>query len=217
MNKKSYQFILFWVFFWGFNAAVMNFVLKRSGINFLDGFQYIIIFYIALTYLGIYLFNGYDLLSKSVIKKNSLFGSGAALVSFIVVSFILGMIFWPDEGQIEKLYNMGFYYPLFKYQSTLAKTFDILHQQVMIVIFVTKLQRYKLSPLRIINITTVVFFVLHIPLLLIFSSQALYFIIPSAIAGGVFSILIMKEKKGVAISVATHCLFYILLGIGMRL
>jgi hypothetical protein len=140
--------------------------------------------------------------------------------SLLIFSFIIPLLneVYPlTITAISNLLEKGFYYPLLKVETSLTKACDVFFQQIMIYFFILKYLKYYDRKSDIIIKFSVIFFIIHIPLFILFGWLALLFIIPSIIAGIVFSALILNLKNGLTYSFITHQLFYVCIAIGYRI
>lgn len=216
-NRKIQKYTLIWLVYWlsvmGFNI----FVLKPSGINFLENTLGIVSYFLFFAIFGIFLLRK---IGDSAPMDYCRFQVLLTLVSgllFISISYGLGQLM-PLEPEIAlRVENRGFLYPLLLLETAIGKYSDLIFQQSLIVSMVLFLKRHCKSPREVVEAFTIIFFVLHIPLFLEFGWLALIFIMPSLFAGAIFSFVITFYRWGVLFSMLVHQGYYIGLAILFRL
>jgi hypothetical protein len=137
------------------------------------------------------------------------------IILFVVFTVVIGLIFPVTNAKLVDINKSGFLFPHFNFYTTQSKLVDILFQQILISSLLVHLKNY-FNNNRIILIFGVCFFLIHTPLIITMKYTALLFIIPSIIAGFIFSYLMLYYKNGALYSLATHMLFYIILGCILR-
>lgn len=157
--------------------------------------------------------------SLKIERKESLKTILLILLSLTFFSFFVPLInkIAPlNQSEINYFINIGFYYPLLTFKTSTMKAFDICFQQIMIYYFIQKYLKYYHSKKDIIIKFSAAFFLIHIPLFILFGWLALIFIIPSIIAGLIFSYLILNNKNGIIYSFLVHEFFYVSIAIVAR-
>lgn len=209
LSPKKY--IIFWHLYWLSTMGILTYVLKPNGVNYLDNFSITCVFFIITTIIAEKLFS---FTSYFDWRKNTKQLWGILVVSLLFVG--VPSTFELPQDNIVKILSIETYYPLFKLESSLTKLFDIFFQQVLIFCLVQYLNK-KYGRKKGIYLFTLFFGALHFPLVLVFQWYSLIFIIPSLIAGFFFSSFILRLKYGLLASISLHMLYYVALGVTMRL
>lgn len=216
-NKVIQKYVLVWLAYWlsvmGFNI----FILKPSGINFLQNTHWIVIYFLFFSLFGFFLLKKVGAGSPLENAKKQIPTIIFSGLVFVIFSYQIGL--WlplkPEASlTIEK---MRFYYPLLFIRTSIAKYADIIFQQTLIISMVLFLKKNCQRSREVVEAFTFIFFVLHIPLFLEFGLKALIFIIPSLFAGAIFSFLITFYSWGALGSMLVHQYYYIAMAIIFRL
>jgi len=111
-----------------------------------------------------------------------------------------------DISKFDSFFDVSYAY-LF------VKLFDILFQQMLIVLLAAFLIENKASVSKSILFFVVLFLVVHLPILFTWNSLVgLYYLSAAVAAGIIFPLLIEKLKYGFIYSFIVHYLFYVLSG-----
>jgi hypothetical protein len=219
LNKISTDtkyFILKWLSFWLVSMGCYILVLKPYGITYIDNIHITIPYFLSCGLLGMFLFKLVPLLNthhKSILQICSLL---IASLIFVALPPFIEDVLPLKEEIILMLMKKQFYYPLFKVESSATKMADIIFQQSLIITLVLYLKKVSQNSKEVIKIFTIVFFLLHTPLIFIFSLTGLVFIIPSLLAGVIFSYLILNYNFGILYSFLVHMVFYLIVGLIYR-
>jgi hypothetical protein len=111
----------------------------------------------------------------------------------------------------------GITFPLFTTAPVIGKFFEIIFQQVLIVVFIARLRLWGLNSRQIIKWFALVFFAIHVPLLFQFRQMAGYYLWPSLFGGPLMAYLITQYRPGWVASLGLHLMFYICVGLIVRL
>lgn len=126
--------------------------------------------------------------------------------------------FFPISSEVQKrITDSGFYFPLFRPDTFLAKLGDVTFQQIVTYGVLKKLKETGLSKKETLGLFMIGFFLIHLPLVFSLKWYAFFFIIPSIVAGGLFSYLILYRRFGFFKSYAIHLSFYLVVGLYLRL
>lgn len=206
-----------WFLYWISVFGVFVFGLKSNGIDYLNYFYLTSLYFIIATFLANYLFD----FKESICKVSNLKSQFKWITIQTLLFFILGVIiahFIPSSTGLESFIEKNrIMFPLFRLETSFTKIVDIAFQQFMIVGLVLVLKDRLKTKAEVIGVFTFVFFLLHVPLLIVFSWSGLLFILPSFLAGIIFSFLILSYKNGITLSIFVHEYFYLVLGIILRL
>ncbi|MFT6632646.1 MAG: hypothetical protein ACJAS4_002611 [Bacteriovoracaceae bacterium] len=161
-------------------------------------------------------FNSFELIQKRF--KNSNYISLFLLTSMAYFLITMGIEYCIPlkASQTEIVKDIGLMFALFNIPTFIAKFSEIMFQQVLILTLVLGLEASGLPRKKNILIFTIGFLSLHLPLIFIFGVYGLLFIIPSSLAGLIFSFLILKYPNGHLYSILVHQFFYIILGMALR-
>lgn len=216
-NTEVRKRIVVWVSYWFLIMGTFIYVLKPAGFNYRDSFLAASIYFFMAGSIGLYFFlprNSLEFFKDSKTQFALILLSlpifillGVSIKSFTVLSKDLA-------GWLEYL---QLYFPFFEIGTTLSKFIDIYFQQAMILSLVLFLKEKSSSKIVCISIFTIVFFVLHFPLIINFGWMGFAFIIPSLFAGGIFSYLILTSSFGLFYSFLVHEFFYLALGLLLRM
>ncbi len=205
-----------WFSYWCAIVRVLVFALKPMGYDYNNNYILFSIYYLFSGVLGVKIFDSYELILKKNQGTNHLYFFIVPTFIFFISTVLIGHYYPMTDTQISKFVDMGIMFPLFNIPTFIAKLGDIIFQQLMILSLVLGLENSGMNKKKIVILFTGVFLILHLPLLGIFKTFGLLFVIPSVIAGGVFSYLILNYKNGHFYSVLVHQSFYLILGIILR-
>jgi hypothetical protein len=209
-NKNTLKIIINWIGAWLFIAGGSIYVLPLIGADQLHKFYITACYFLTFALLGINFF-------QINLKSQLIFYILSALTMAVICLFIERVL---PIGTMatHKIMVSKFYFPLFHYETLITKAFDVFFQQVFIWGLLQKLKKNINSHKKIIYLFSFCFFIVHIPLLISFNVfYALCFIIPSVVAGIMFSYLILSYQFGPSLSQALHLSFYLALGIYLRI
>lgn len=216
-QKEIQKYTVSWVIYWLSIMGLLSLVFKPMGINYLENPHIVGSYYILSALIGLKFFFPVKSLHYFKDTKIQLALILLSLVVFIYLVIILKGLIPIGPEKRDSILQLKFYFPLFEVPITISKFADIFFQQALILSLVLFLKERTSSKRVTIGVFTAIFFVIHIPLFVIFGWSALYFIFPSLFAGIIFSTLILRDSFGLLHSFLVHELFYVLLGVGMRL
>lgn len=206
-----------WLFAWLSIVGGAIYLLPEARIDHPVTFHIVSIYYLIFILIGGYYYGvtrhqPHQVAFRIQFLQITLFS--AALIG-ICLALEAGL---PVEGPaLNKILQSRFYFPLFRSEILITKFFDISFQQVFIVGVLLQLKKLQLSDQKSMILFSIAFFLLHLPLAASIGAQAVYFIVPSLLAGAVFSFLILKVRFGLFASFAAHFLFYFLIGLWLRM
>ena len=206
-----------WLVYWIGVMAFYIFVLKPLGLNYADTFKIMSSYFVVAGCGGLYFFFPREARNYFKDTKTQLALILLSMLLFFFVTISLSGVVPISQEMTNTLLEYNFYYPLFKVGTTASKLADIFFQQTLILSIVLFLKQNCSSKRVAVAIFTFIFFVLHIPLLVVFGWLGFAFIIPSLFAGAIFSTFILNSRFGLFYSFAIHELFYLALGIIFRL
>lgn len=214
---KIQKFVLIWIAFWFAVMSFVVFIFDPKYPSYLSNITWATGYFLLMTLLGQFIMRKSG--EMYAIKQRNL---------QLPFTFLSGLVFClasigvksslPVNPQTNEYFlNLGFYYCMLQWDTILAKIADIFWQQTMIIGLVLFLKKNCRRPREVVEAFTVVFFVIHIPLLWYFGLMGLIFIIPSFFAGAIFSYLITFYSWGVLGSMLVHQYFYIATAVILRL
>lgn len=218
IGNRDIQFlILRWSAYWLLVMGAYIFVLKPLGISHKDNTLISSSYFIFIAAGGAYL---YDL--KSYFKNTQHAPRLLLLILinsliFLSIPATLNNTFPMSQELARYLLKQEFYFPFFTLEISTVKALEIIFQQILIFSLIISLQQKVKSKAQTISLFTLAFFTIHLPLVFVFGWLAFIFILPSMLAGLVFSYCILSYKYGLLYSVICHQLFYLLIGIAMRI
>lgn len=216
-TKIIQTYTLKWLCYWLGVMGVFIYFMKPMGINHLDYFEVSAAYYFLTGLLGLFFF--YPRIEISYFTERRLQLAFVLCSAFVFVVFVevLNNTTVLKDSMRENLLALKFYFPFFEFGTSVTKLADIFFQQAMILSLVLTLKKQYESKRVVVGLFTVIFFLLHIPLFFNFGSTAIIFILPSLFAGAIFSTLILNSPHGLLHSFLIHEVFYILLGVIIRL
>lgn len=214
ISHKSY--IVKWLVFWGVGMGGYLSILNPLGISHLENTHITIPYFLGMAALGAKLFNLSSLLLQLRYWKNQLGLIFLTCLGYFLSAYLLNRYIPISEEVYHQLMDIKIYFPLFLLKTSATKVADIVFQQTLILAIILYLQEEIRSYKDVIVIFTIVFSVLHFPLIFVFKFMAFIFIIPSIFAGVIFSYLITTRKNGISLAFFTHVFFYLVTGVFLR-
>lgn len=198
--------LIVWVLLWVITFGLLYFITKR-GVTYNKRYGWLILFFLFFTFIAGSYFR------DTLIKVDGKFTFVPILV-FVLVYMITICVYYLSHKYlqrptqlIEKYHHQHFIKMDFRY--LVSKSFDILFQQVMIVVMVMWLSQQNYSLRDIILYFLLLFGLVHLfalfPAGKIFGT---YYLISSLIGAVIFPILILKVNYGFVYSYIVHFFFY---------
>jgi len=204
--------IIAWIILWVLVRFIFDLLNKRK-INYIENHWIASIFFFLVSVLIVSLF--YEDLSFLIKPELNiapflslllLFISNSVAYRYIVRSFP----YYKKAFELDDFY----YFNKFDRKYLFSKSFELMYQQVMVVLLTIWLFDYGLS-LTIIIFTFAIIFGLvgHLPLLFVNQkSIGVFFLMASILSSFVFPFLILKVEWGFVYSYICHWIFYIIAG-----
>lgn len=213
-DRAILSFIFKWIVFWLMSMGFYSLILREHlGFSYQANPALTSIYFVFLGLIGSLVLSGNRLNEYFLPRKKEIFLIFISFFIFILLPSFINLYFPLDDEMRKKIIEWKFMFPLFEFATSFSKLGDIIFQQSLILSLVLFLQEKYKDKTQAILVFSFIFFVLHIPLFIVFDfSVALIFIIPSLIAGWSFSYSILSFTKGFLISISMHQLFYILIG-----
>ena len=196
--------IVFWFGVWGIYLYLWNNNFRTSDIiidNFaVRNFKLVSLFFFVVSLILIFLFRDIFL---EITRKYT-------FIPFIVLILALAADVFAYKYKKKIKLNKKINFPFFKgdYRYLVSKFFQILFQQVLIIVLIFSLLTFKFAYL----VFMLIFTVSHLPLFPLFGKKlGAIFLISSAFGALIFPFLILKFNYGFVYSFAAHSLFYTLL------
>jgi len=202
-----------WLVYWLSVFGVYVLILKPNGINYLNGYYYTSALFFLGGVFGLILFR--FKFNKEIFLHSSFY---VFLVTVIYSFLALGYDYlYPASSELLSFtFKNNILFPLFNYQTIISKACDIFFQQTLIYILTMLLFSKIQDKLLTVKLFGLCFFILHLPLVFVFGVTGLLFIVPSIVAGLVFSFCLLQFKMGILYSYSIHFSFYLILGIILR-
>ena len=210
------NFILKWLGFWIGIVGSLTFSMKIYGLTYDKNYILFSIYFLGMGLIGLNIFKAKEPIAFHLTDSKYLLLFIIPTLGFYFSTFSVEYFFPLTKEQYLFYENIGLGFPYFTYRTFITKTSDILYQQVMVLIMVLHLKKQGHTDIKIVKVFSVIFFILHLPLLFVFGWYGLMFILPCTIAGGIFSFLILRYKQGHFYSIMVHQGFYLILGTIMR-
>jgi len=204
-----------WLAYWLGIMGVVSFILKPIGFTYNENAVVLCAFYLISSIVGIKIFSFIDYYRKIHRPQKQACLIFCLCIVFAVVPIIYFKNYPPVSIFLEDIIKSKILFPLFQFDTQLTKLFDILFQQALIFCLVNYLKN-KYTALKSVVIFSVIFFVLHLPLFIVFQVNALVFILPAFVAGGIFAYLIISYRYGLIYSIILHMSYYICFGVLLR-
>lgn len=211
------RIIISWVILW-FGSWYGWILLLKKGINYVKTLRIAIFYFLFLSLIS-YLFYQHHLylfFSHLPFKLFPIY----LLVTFFVIStgiyYFSRRIF--DKKVLSSHLERKILAAMMDYRFLLAKSFDILFQQLLFLILVISLREVIPNKEVIILVAGFVFCIVHLPLLVIkYNVLSTYFVVASFFAGLLFSSLILSLPYGFIYSYILHWCFYLFVGIAYNI
>lgn len=215
-NVKIRNFTFIWILQWLVVAGGTFYILPFFNADQLNHVEITATYFLVSAALGVWFYR-----IDSVFAHHASFKKQGLIILFLFAAIFsicttINMFFPINEGTQQQIQATKFYFPLFKYSTLLAKICDISFQQVFILGILKKLKEENLNNSQAVKVFSVAFFILHLPLMYTMKFVSLYFIVPSLIAGVIFSYLILNYRFGWVKSFAVHLGFYLFIGLYFR-
>jgi len=205
MNK-----LLLWILIWGIVWLGYDF-LKKHKINFVDNFFVTLVYFLIVDLTLIYFFkNDLIIFFKDVTMSTIFF-----FVLVILFYFLLYHITRKHRKISKTVIKKYPWYTLLRidYKFLISKPFEILFQQLCVLLLITWLMQYGFVFYQILIVFGILFGLSHLRLL--FESRNLFtylFIVTALIGSIVLPYLIVYVKNGAIYSYLIHYGYYTLLG-----
>ncbi len=199
-----------WLAIWSIGWGGFK-LLNQLGITYISsyplGVVYFLIVFIILYYIKKRGFREYF---SSWVPGLFLWGpicAGSVFLVYILVPLFSATPYlaFADHPKAEFI-HFHFYY-------IITKSFEILFQQMMIFILVSKLKDFFKSNMKVVGLMMLLFGVAHSPLFFLDTILwGLFFTFSGITAGAVFSWILLYFTRGVPIAFFVHWLFYLISG-----
>lgn len=210
MNQDTLKFTIILGAFWVFIMGFLNLILKGSyGLDYDSGWAIT-----SLIFLGSALIFNYTT-NAIKISKEHITSYLKIIAIFFVIALCIDYIFPISIIKRLEITNSKILFPLFSWNVFIAKSSDIIFQQILINILVEYYIK-NFNRGESIKYFGIFFAIIHLPLFYIFGLKALYFIVPSLLGGLLFAYLIAYFYRGYLLSLTCHFFFYIVLGVTLR-
>lgn len=198
---------LIWVACWG-----VSFGLIRRGITYLTHPLATSFLFFSFSVLAMILFRArLAPLASGVTVPSVVVLLGVVLLTVAVYALAPRFLRRPD--QLIARHPEEFYLQL-QYRYLTPKSFEILFQQLIIVVLTLRLAATGLPLVGVILAFLGIFALLHLPMLLLVGTRmGLAYNLASATLAAVFPVLILGVESGIVYSYAAHWFFYTIAGV----
>ena len=197
-----------WILFWVVTFSLIDF-LRKKGISHSEKWVWVAAVFLVFTFLAITYF-------RNVLPVVDISSLKAPLLTIVIVFLLTFLMYYLCRRFLKKPVkliknNPASYFIKMDYRYLLCKPFDLLFQQVLILVGVLWLTQRGLSLWGVIAYFIFLFGLLHF----IWIKRAgklfgRYFFISSLVGAIIFPILILKVEGGFIYSYLAHFLFYTL-------
>jgi hypothetical protein len=195
---QNFFVLIAWFILWFSCWGLFNSTLAQKGINHQDKFYFSIVFFLFLTLIPLFFIKHFFLVNLSLISFQTIF----IPLFFIFISF-----------PIYFFINFHFSQKILNYRYLLSKPFDILFQQLMILLLIFLLQKYISSPFSLVVLFGLIFGLIHSPILIFKKNKWGKILFTSSfLAGLIFPLIIISFPAGLLYSFSIHWLFYLIIG-----
>lgn len=201
--------IFIWFFMWALFWGVFEYVLLKRGVNYVNNYLITSWYFFLSATLIVVIFQDYFI----PIIRDFEFVPFLALFSVFLFHTLIYYFFKKYFTLSDKLIRryLKVQFLLMDYRYIVARSFNILFQQVLIVLLAWILVVGGLDMNGIIFAFIIIFVVAHIPVIGVMGMKfGSYFIVASVFAAWIFSLLVVKVNYGFVYSFALHQLFYAL-------
>jgi len=198
-----------WVFIWWLSWGIF-FLYIFKKVDYIKNFLFTSAYFLATALITISVFAGH--IGRAI--EGFVWPPIIALVVFlgvqICVFYFVPKYVREPRGYLENHPTRQFLHPNFR--RLFSKSFDILAQQVFVLLLVMFLQDASLALGQIILFFAIIFGAVHVPLIMIDRGawQSWFFSIFSVISAFVFPVLIAKIHYGFVYSYIVHWSFYLI-------
>lgn len=200
--------VLIWLAGWG-----VSFGLIRKGITYLTHPLLMSFSFLSFSVLVMILFQPrLEPLLSSVTVPSVVVLLGVVVATIAVYGVAPRWLARPEE--LIARHPMEFYLPM-RYRYLVPKSFEILFQQLTIVVLSLGLAATGLPLTGVVLAFLGCFAVLHLPMLLLVGTRVgMSYNLASATLAAIFPVLILRVPSGVVYSYAAHWFFYTLAALG---
>lgn len=203
--------VLFWLLLWVAGWGVYGLMLRR-GINYVKRFPITCLYFLTLSVLIVILFR------TTLARVSTQF----TVTPFIVLGFVYAVtitIYRTARLRLtkpERLIERNPYeqFLTLDYRYLISKSFELLFQQIMIVLLVLTIYDAAPKMIHVIVIYGVVFPLAHLPIYPFIGTNEksfrMFYIVASIVSAILFPLLILSVDCGFAYSYAIHLSFYTL-------
>jgi hypothetical protein len=207
--------IVVWLAIWFAVWRIFYGPMAGRQINYVDRYPWTCVYFLGLAVLVVFLFRG--TLTPPVEDVTA--GPVAVLAGTILVQVLLYYLAVRYLRRPVQLIedNPREMFLRFDYRYLVSKSFEVLFQQVMVVLVVMMAWKQTGSLVKTVIIFAVVFALAHLPLLKIYGSQtgvfAKIYLAASLVSAVIFPVVILKVNLGFVYTYAVHSMFFTVLAL----
>lgn len=208
--------IIIWIFLWTIPWLLFYWFLNKHHINYIHHFWITSCFFLGIAILIFLLFQNNF---KPFIVNFINFPFYLLIVFYILafsIYFLSGKFFTRSIAYWKGQSTTFAFAMLMDYRYLIAKSFEILFQQISIILLISFLLEAKLNLLQLIVIFIAIFGMSHIPAALVKKNNIRWYVLftlASFLSGIIFPLLIIKIHYGFVYSYIMHWSFYIIAGV----
>jgi len=207
--------ILVWFAIWFVVWRVFYGPLARRRINYIDRFQWTAVYFLAVSVSIFLLFR--DMLAplaRNPVAAPFVVLAVTSLMQILLYRLALRNLQRPTELIEDNPREM---FLALDYRYLFSKAFEVLFQQIMIVLLIAVTWRETGSLVVTMVVFAGIFAAAHLPLLKLYGEQSGFFgkiyVVASLVAALVFPVIILKVALGFIYTYAMHSLFFTGLGL----
>ena len=206
-----YLEILLWAVLWLIGFGIF-FYLNKKGITYTSFYFATAGYFLITTLLLILPFKNLLLPVLQGFTLTPLVLLGLAFIVEILVYFLAHKFLKKPVRFIRE--HPSQYFLKMDYRYLFSKSFEILFQQMLIILFVLILNEYSFRLFQIMILFSIFFSLIHLPLLkMARKSFGLLYVVSSFLSGFIFPPLILTVHYGFVYSYMIHWIFYTSLGV----
>jgi len=199
---------LVWIFLWIIPFGAF-FLLRKKGINYIRFYGITTLLFLMFTFVSVVFFRN---ILFPIFKVFTII----PFVFLVLLFIIIILVYHFFNKHVKKPLNLmksnpDQYFLLMNYKYLFSKSFDILFQQVQILVLVLLLFNSGFSLVKIVIIFSALFGLVHVfNIPLAGKYFGLYYFLASILAGVLFPLLIINFKYGFVYSYILHWIFYLI-------
>lgn len=208
--------ILIWLLLWTVPWLTFFWYLNKHNINYVDNYWITTLSFFIISVFIIVLFYPYF---APFIRHFTIIPF-YFLILFYTIAFLTYFLsrklFAPSIAYWKQQQKVFSFSILMNYRFLLSKSFEILFQQITVVLLLSFLLQARLKLINLIYVFTAIFGISHIPAVIVKKHNVVWyavFTLASFLSGIIFPVLITTVHYGFVYTYIIHWFFYILTGV----